>query len=293
MVETVDQIETTFTLGEHHHSKLEDVIFSEDDSRLSIQKSKSCSSATCDIHVSAKLAALLDIEVDHVLTLLSQDEGTINVIMRMKGIPEAINNTALNTSRTAQNADDETRSTARAEAAKGQITASDGKSERQNSGMASIIRSAQLHREAQLSPRDSESKVISPTTESQRQIGTGLSDRTAEMAPGSLRNPLTSDSFDLVRDAAAKSSIAFGATIKDDAPGIAKNYTRSPMKLPESGINIVKPAGNPERPPKRRNPTAVLERLQAQDRRETNQVQLTEAERHTFGTLGELYVRIS
>lgn len=290
MVETIDQIETTFTLGEHYHTQPEDVIFKEEESCLSVLKSRSCSSVTCDIHVSAKLAALLNIEVDHVLTLLSQDEGTVNAIMRMKGIPEIIASAASDAQLATQYDGDGKLSRADG----GQGTTLDTKKARQNSGMASIIRTAQMHREAQLSVHESGDKAISSATDPQRQIVSGSAyDSKDEISVDSSRKALNVDSFDLVRDAAAKSSIALGITTECEASRIIKNYCRSPTRILESGMNIVQPAGNSERPPKRRDPVAVLELLQAQDRQETNQVQLTETERHNFGVLGELYVRIS
>jgi len=85
---TVDRIDTTFTLETYSHTREEELVFDDDLTKLSILRTKSCSSLASDIMICDKLADLLHIEMDHLLTIISQEKDMIEVIMKMKGIPE-------------------------------------------------------------------------------------------------------------------------------------------------------------------------------------------------------------
>ena len=59
---TVDYIDTTFILETYSHTREEELVFDDDLTKLSILRTKSCSSLTSDIIICDKLADLLHIE---------------------------------------------------------------------------------------------------------------------------------------------------------------------------------------------------------------------------------------
>ncbi|KZP08811.1 hypothetical protein FIBSPDRAFT_900968 [Athelia psychrophila] len=86
-VHSVHGIQSDFSLESFHHHKEEEVIFNINSSHISVSRVRSSSPGKSDVLICHRLADLLGVQMDNLLTLISHNPDAIDMIMKMKGIP--------------------------------------------------------------------------------------------------------------------------------------------------------------------------------------------------------------
>ncbi|KAF7978389.1 hypothetical protein HWV62_779 [Athelia sp. TMB] len=84
---SVERIQCEFSLESFHHRKGQELVFEGDEGHMSIVRARSSSSGKCDIIICNRLADLLGVQMDNLLTLVSHSRDAVDMIMKMKGIP--------------------------------------------------------------------------------------------------------------------------------------------------------------------------------------------------------------
>lgn len=87
---TVDSIESTFTLDNFTHTDQEDLILEESPQDISvfIGQNYFAKSATYDVPICAKLADMLDLDLNLLFTLVSSTPELIELLLKVQNIPE-------------------------------------------------------------------------------------------------------------------------------------------------------------------------------------------------------------
>ncbi|KZP18490.1 hypothetical protein FIBSPDRAFT_1046178 [Athelia psychrophila] len=87
-VHSVHGIQSDFSLESFHHHKEEEAIFDDTSAHISIIRVRSSSPAKIDVFICHRLAELLGVQMDNLLTLIFVNPpDAIDMIMKMKGIP--------------------------------------------------------------------------------------------------------------------------------------------------------------------------------------------------------------